>query len=95
MAQIKVSPRALEQDAATLASMNANLKKEVQALAQMEQSLSNMWEGPAREEFHTCFLKDNTQMAAFYELIDQYVRTLSDIAQNYDAAENKCRIIVQ
>mgnify|MGYP001032289706 CR=1 FL=1 len=95
MAQIKVSPKALEQEATTLASMNADLKKEVQTLTQMETSLSQMWEGPAREEFHTYFLKDNQQMVAFCELIDQYVRTLSDIAQSYDNVENQCKTIVQ
>ena len=95
MAQIKVSPKALEQDATTLATMNADLKKEVQALTQMENSLSQMWEGPARDEFHNFFQKDNQQMIAFCDLIDQYVRTLADIAQSYDNAENQCKTIVQ
>ncbi len=95
MAQITVNPKELEQEANNLLNMKNNLKSEVDALAKLENALSQMWEGPAREEFHTYFSKDYDQMVQFYNLIEQYARTLLNIAQDYDSAETKSKLIAQ
>lgn len=95
MAQITVNPKELEQEATNLMNMKNNLKCEVDALANLENALSQMWAGPAREEFHTYFTKDYNQMIQFYNLIEQYAKTLINIAQDYDNAENKSKLIAQ
>lgn len=95
MAQIIANPKELETQANELLGMKSNLKCEVDYLAKLENSLSQMWEGPARDEFHTYFTKDYNQMIQFYNLIEQYAKTLLNIAAEYDKAETASKIIAQ
>ncbi len=50
-----------------------------------------MWEGTARDTFHQAFLRDRQQMDAFYQLIEQYVQALLEIAARYEQAEARNR----
>ena len=46
-----------------------------------------MWEGDAKTAFHTAFTNDKTQMDNFYNLMEQYIITLENIATEYENKE--------
>lgn len=87
MALIQVTAAQLRAKASELRSANGNFKSQVGSLESQEGSLASMWEGEAKNAFHTAFMNDKAQMDKFYDLIEQYCRTLEDIAQKYEQAE--------
>lgn len=87
MALIQVSAAELKAKAAELRNLNAQFKSQVGNLESQEQNLVGMWEGEARDAFHTAFNNDKTQMDNFYNLIEQYCVALENIAVQYERAE--------
>lgn len=67
----------------------ADLRREVQALTDLEAQLSGMWEGPAREEFRRVFAQDKAKMDEFANTVDKYVATLEEIKGRYGAGEQR------
>ncbi len=82
-----VTANNLNTGASQLEELNAQLKSAVTELENTENSLSGMWEGEARNTFHRVFGEDKTQMTAFTDLIQRYVESLRNIANNYTQAE--------
>ena len=91
MAFFQVTSSVLRQKAGNLKQLNAQFKAKAAALSEKEASLCGMWEGTARDTFHQAFLRDRQQMDAFYQLIEQYVQALLEIAARYEQAEARNR----
>lgn len=87
MALIQVTAKELRAKAAELRGLNGQFKSQVGSLESQEQVLASMWEGDAKNAFHTAFNNDKTQMDNFHNLIEQYCVTLENIATKYEIAE--------
>ncbi len=87
MAMFQVTSAKLKSTAGELRGMNGKFKNKKQELSDKEQALCQMWEGEAKNAFHAAFLRDGQQMDAFYQLIEQYVEALLEIAKKYEIAE--------
>lgn len=87
MAEIKVSAAQLKAKAGELKNLNNQFKAKVQELVGSEQNLASMWEGDAKVAFNTAFNNDKTQMDNFYNLMEQYIITLENIAVEYENKE--------
>jgi WXG100 family type VII secretion target len=87
MAQIRVTSSRLRSAAESLQNLNNQFKNKSENLCSREQALSQMWEGQAQTAFHSAFQKDSQQMNTFYQLINQYVSALLEIAARYEKAE--------
>lgn len=87
MAMIQVTSQRLRGAAESLQNLNGQFKSKAGELAGKEQALCQMWEGQAKNNFHTAFDRDGQQMEVFHGLINQYVQALLEIAQRYEQAE--------
>lgn len=87
MAAFQVTASVIRTKAGELKDMNSQFKTQVGNLESQEQSLASMWEGAAKDAFHTAFNNDKTQMDNFYNLIEQYCAALENIASQYERAE--------
>ena len=89
MAEIFVTASQLYSKAEELEQLNATLLSKVEELESQEANLSGMWEGEAKDAFHTAFSNDKTQMSNFYNWVTQYVAKVKEAAENYSVAESK------
>ncbi len=87
MAMIQVTSQRLRNAAESLQNLNGQFKAKAGELSGKEQALCQMWEGQAKSTFHVAFDRDSQQMEVFYNLIQQYVQALLEIAQRYEQAE--------
>lgn len=87
MALIQVTASQLKTKANELRSLNGQFKAQVGNLESQEAALASMWEGEAKNAFHTAFNNDKVQMDNFYNLIEKYCQALETIAQKYEQAE--------
>ena len=87
MAMIQVTALQVRNKAEEIQELNNHFKKQTQELQLQETSLGNMWEGQAKNAFHTAFMKDKDQMELFHNLLKQYVQALFQIATQYEQAE--------
>lgn len=87
MAEILVTAATVRSKAAELQNLNEQFKGKVSELENQEASLNSMWEGEANTAFHNAFMRDKSQMTNFYNLINQYIQTLFNIAAEYEKAE--------
>lgn len=87
MAMIQVTSQKLRSTAESLQGLNEQFKGKAEQLTGKEQALCQMWEGQAKNAFHTAFGRDSQQMETFHKLIGQYVQALLEIAQHYEQAE--------
>ena len=87
MAEIKVTSTELKNKATELRNLNSQFKSAVEDMTSNEQSLSTMWDGEAKDSFHTAFMNDKTQMDQFYQVIEKYCAALDQIAAQYEQAE--------
>ena len=89
MAEIKVTPSVLRQKADALRALNSKFKSQVDKMIGIEQRLSDMWEGEARNAFHNAFNTDRQKMDRFAQNIELYVQALLRNAQKYEEAEQR------
>lgn len=87
MAMIQVTSQRLRSAAESLQNLNGQFKAKAEELVGKEQALCRMWEGKAKDSFHTAFDRDSRQMEIFHGLMNQYVQALLEIAQRYEQAE--------
>jgi len=87
MAEIKVTASQLNSKAEELEGLNNQFKSTVGALEETENVLAGMWEGEAKDAFHTAFNNDKTQMNNYFNAIAQYVNVMRQIAAKYAQAE--------
>lgn len=86
---ITVNTGTVKNKAQQLKNLNSSFKKQVDQLRTTESSLNTMWEGEAKNQFHTAFTRDITQMSNFYNAIEKYVQSLEQIVAKYESAESK------
>lgn len=72
-----------------LSELNASLKSRINTLVDQEATMNGMWEGEARERFHSAFQSDIAQMRVFSNTVTNYAEVLSRIAQSYVENENR------
>lgn len=87
MSSFQVSASDLREASNKFREANARFKTQVGNLAEQEGSLASMWEGEAKNAFHTAFMNDKGQMDNFYALIEQYCNQLDEMARMYEQAE--------
>ena len=89
MAEFTVTASEVNKKAAELQALNRKYLEAVQELEKEVDGLSGKWEGEAYTAFHNSFVKDSKQMYNFYNAIEQYCVTLSEIAVNYSESETR------
>lgn len=89
MSEIQVTTAQLRAKAEELRNLNSKFSTQVEELASEENSLNSMWEGEAKDAFHTAFNNDKTQMETFHAEVEKYVNALEQIIQKYEDAERK------
>ncbi len=87
MAEIKVTTSELRSKAEELTTQNTQLKGKVDELVTSEGNLTSMWEGEARDAFHKAFENDKLQWDNFMKVIEQFVKGMNEIADEYDRQE--------
>lgn len=87
MAQIRVTISQLKAQAEQLEVLNAQFKAQVDELESIETQLGTMWEGQAKDAFHSAFTSDKVQMNNFYTTIRVYIQALLANAAKYSQAE--------
>lgn len=87
MAEIKVTSAEVRKKADELKTLNGQFRSKVADMETCELNLTSMWEGDAKQAFHTAFGNDKAQWDQFYQLIEQYVVALNNIATEYDNKE--------
>ena len=65
MAEIKVTSSVLRNKMSELQNLNSQYKSALQELRTVENTLASMWEGEAKETFHTAFTNGAAQMENF------------------------------
>ena len=89
MAMIQVTSAKLKAAAQELQNLNGQFKNKAQELSGKEHALCQMWEGKAKDAFHTAYTRDYQQIEVFTQLIGQYIQVLSEIAERYEQAERR------
>ena len=89
MSYLRVDIGELVRTANDLNELNESLKNRINNLIDQEAALNNMWEGEARERFHSAFQSDIAQMRVFSNTVTNYAEVLSRIAQSYVENENR------
>lgn len=87
MADFSVTLTELKTKTDTLEQYNENFKAKLAELQETEAALINMWEGDAKDAFHSAFTKDLVQMNNFHTTVGAYVTGLRNIQTNYVNAE--------
>ena len=87
MGAIRVTPNTLRNTANELRTLNENFKNEVTAMSENEERLAGMWEGDARNAFHSAIQTDKAKIDVFYAGINKYIERLIETANAYDKVE--------
>ena len=90
---IIVNATTLKSKATELRNTNSSLKTQLDNLKTEEEALNGMWEGEARQTFHTAFNSDLEKMTNFYKAIENYAIALEETASKYEATEAKAQSI--
>jgi len=89
MAEFSVTISQLQSKADELEQLNKTFDSMVKNLEETEGALNTMWEGEAKNGFHTAFTNDMIQLRNFYNAIIAYINALRLAIQKYIEAENK------
>jgi len=89
MSFFEVTSGEVRSKAAALAELNQQFRNKAMELTEKEGSLTQMWEGVAKDTFHQAYMQDKSQMDVFNQLIDRYVEALNEIAAKYEEAERR------
>jgi len=90
MPKINVTISELNNTANALEEMNRLFIGRVAELENLEHELNSMWQGEANDAFRNAFESDHTQWAEFAVIIQHYVNSLRNIAEQYSQAEADC-----
>ena len=89
MSFYQIDSRSLRTKREELIGLVQRFRTEKETLISRESALLAMWEGDAKEAFHSVFVKNSGMLDAFAEVIDQYIGFIEAVADRYDAAEQK------
>lgn len=87
MAELSVIISELRAKADELNGLNEQFFSQTGSLEETEGALNGMWEGEAKNQFHTAFSNDIIQMHNFYNAVAQYVTVLNNAVTRYQQAE--------
>lgn len=87
MSQYRVTFQQLQSAIDQLTNLNSQFGTAVENLNATETQLSAMWEGQARDNFHTAFQNDKAQMDNFKKAIQEYITVLQGSLSQYTRAE--------
>lgn len=85
---IKVDPQQLISTADEFSTTNGQVKSITDQMNSIIDSLKPVWEGDASNTYNTKFDQLQDDMDKMYRMIQEHVRDLNDMAQEYIAAEN-------
>ena len=91
---ITVTPQELRKIAEELRQYNESLKKQLQEMAAIKNSLNTKWEGTAKEAFNKKFEERATMFDVFYMAMHGYISVLLNIAERYENVERKNAALV-
>lgn len=91
---ITVTPQELRKIAEELRQYNESLKKQLQEMAAIKNSLNTKWEGTAKEAFNKKFEERATMFDVFYMAMQGYISVLLNIAERYENVERKNAALV-
>jgi len=89
MAEFTVTATEVTNKGTELRDLNAKYKTVIGELETEVAKLQSMWEGEAHDVFNNSFNADKVKMEAFYTAIERYCATLTEVAANYQNAENR------
>lgn len=89
MGQIVVGATELKNKIEELRALNGQFKSATGELENTEGTLNGMWEGSAKDAFHSAFMSDKQQMDNFYSMIELYAQKLEVILAKYVQGEQK------
>lgn len=85
---IKVDPQQLINTAGEFSTTNGQVKGITDQMNTIIDSLRPVWEGDASNTYNTKFGQLKDDMGKMYRMIQEHVRDLNDMAQEYITAEN-------
>ena len=89
MAEMVINSQTIKTQADNLSNLNVQFQSQVNELKSIEATLNSSWDGESRATFHQAFQSDVDQMDHFFQIINEYVSTLMNIAARYEVAENR------
>lgn len=85
---IKVDPQRLISTADEFNGTGGQVKSVTDQMISIVDSLRPVWEGEAATAYNTKFHQLQTDMEKMYRMIQEHVRDLNEMAQQYISAEN-------
>jgi len=94
MAQFEVNTGSLNEEAAALNRLKAQLQQEIMGMRSISARYLNMWEGESKQQFVASVNQNMNLLNAFLNLIGKFASTLNQGASSYESGENKAKGIV-
>ena len=85
---IKVDPQKLVGTAEEFNSTGSQIRGITEQMASIVDGLTSAWEGEASTAFKTKFHQLDDDMQRMHKMIEEHVKDLNEMAQQYIAAEN-------
>lgn len=87
MAEIKVTPSVLRNNAEELQNEAKNLSQKMDELQDRENQLSTMWQGDAKDSFHEAFMTSYNECQPFFQELQRFIAKLEETAEKYEKVE--------
>lgn len=87
-ATLKVSVDDLKKSSVKFGNLAQETKKLTDNMMKQVQNTKSVWQGEAQNEYWKKFNGLNDDMQKIFKMIDEYRSDLSEIAKNYETAEN-------
>lgn len=91
MAQIRVTPRKLENEAKQMEQTNKQISVLTQDMLNQVSNLTSSWAGDAATAYIGKFKKLQDDMQKMHNMINRYARNMRDMANEYSKTEEKNR----
>lgn len=72
-----------------LTRLNAQFESTSSDVINRQGALTNKWTGPASTQFQESFLKEKDNFQKFSDAINEYIKALTQILNNYEDAEGR------
>lgn len=87
MSQLMVTAQELRSKAAELRQRNNQVRTQLNTMISNKNSVCNMWEGEAKDNFSRAFDHDKNEINDFIQTIEQYAAALESAAEQYERTE--------
>lgn len=87
-ATLKVSVEELKKGSTAFGNKANETKKLTDNMLRLIENTNSVWQGEARDAYSKKFASLSGDMNKIFKMIDEYRADLSDIARNYESAEN-------